>query len=101
MVMLVSPQASLWFHHVAQPSGLLGAAVMLHADKDGYLVRHGKSRRRWQDWTRGIHSKRWLDNMPRSLRAMRHPMPPYSHEGHADFSQPMAPKEYFRPGETP
>jgi len=37
LVMLVSPEAELWFRHNPQPSGMLGGAVLLHADDKGYL----------------------------------------------------------------
>jgi hypothetical protein len=42
MVMVVSPEARAWFHREPQPSGMLGAAVLLHADSNGYLFATAK-----------------------------------------------------------
>lgn len=103
MVMLVSPEASVWFHHGPQLSGMLGAAVMLHADKDGYLfatANHVADSKTGVMLSTGNGGWTHAEIVARDTTSDAALLWLKRHEGHADFCQPMAPKEEFRPGET-
>jgi S1-C subfamily serine protease len=100
--MLVSPEAQIWFHREPQPSGMLGAAVLLHADAGGYLfatANHVAASKTGVmistgngGWTHGdiVARNSYSDAALLWLRR-RH--------GQGEFCQPVAPREEFRPGE--
>lgn len=103
MVMLVSPEASLWFRHGPQPSGMLGAAVLLHADQQGYLfatANHVADSKTGVMLSTGNGGWTHAEIVGRDTGVDAALLWLPRHSGRADFCQPMAPKEEFRPGET-
>jgi S1-C subfamily serine protease len=108
LVMVASPAAKRWFARGEMTSNSIGAAVLLHADPDGYLfatARHvadvsmaaAKSGQRVllttgsSGWA-GADVVGWHRTADLALLWMPR------HEGSAEFAQPLAPAEDAEPG---
>ncbi|HZU29486.1 MAG TPA: serine protease [Candidatus Angelobacter sp.] len=110
LVLLASPTAKRWFQSSSGPSGMLGAALILHADSHGYLLataRHVADGEGWQSRS-GPQRVMVSDGMNGWASAEvvgRHKQLDVAllwlnrHEGSSEFTQPVATYSSVQMGE--
>jgi S1-C subfamily serine protease len=111
LVMVASPAQKRWFHNFDSASGMIGAAMLLHADSTGYLFATAKHVADGMGWGKDKQNVRVLLSSgvgtwgSATVIARHHDadvallwVPRRS--GHGDFNQPLATDGSAKPGET-
>lgn len=110
LVLMASPAAKRWFHQSYETSGLLGAALILHADSHGYLLataRHVADGEGWrtQHGPQKVMVSVGMDGWASAQVVGRHKRLDVAllwlerHSGDADFTQPVATYNSVQTGE--
>lgn len=111
LVMIASPATRRWFQPQSEPSDVLGAAVLLHADAAGYLfatARHvvdGDEMLRMRHDAAGVMLSTARSGWARATVIARYRAADAAllwlprRIGSGDFCQPLAPAAGFTPGE--
>jgi S1-C subfamily serine protease len=110
LVLMASPAAKRWFQQSYETSGLLGAALILHADSHGYLLataRHVADGESWRTphGTQKVMVSVGMNGWASAQVVGRHKRLDVAllwlerHSGDADFTQPVATYSSVQTGE--
>jgi hypothetical protein len=111
LVMVASPAQKRWFQNFDSASGMIGAAMLLHADSSGYLFATAKHVADGLGWSKDSQKVRVLlssgvGTWGAATVIARHRDADIAllwaprHSGHGDFNQPIAADGSAKPGES-